>query len=187
MGKAKGLLRVGEKPILQYLLERFGWRGPTMLVSAPGRERPPGAERFDVEVVDPVEGMGPVRGVLTALENLRTEFLVVASVDMPLVGREQFLWLMERIEEKSEMWGVMVERGDGLIEPLPAVFRKTWAGRPCHEIVGGHWGEGKRSLHSFAEREGFLVVPAPAAWRNEVWTNLNEPGDWAAFERRMRG
>jgi molybdopterin-guanine dinucleotide biosynthesis protein A len=62
MGKAKALLRIGNQPILTYLLERFAWRGPTMLVSSPGREHPPGAEEFDVEVVDPVEGMGPVRG-----------------------------------------------------------------------------------------------------------------------------
>jgi molybdopterin-guanine dinucleotide biosynthesis protein A len=185
MGKAKGLLRVGDKPILQYLLERFSWRGPTMLVSAPGRERPPGAEGFDVEVMDPVEGMGPVRGVLTALENLRTEFLVVASVDMPLVGREQFLWLMERMEEKQEAWGMMMKRGE--LEPLPCVFRSARARRPCYEVVAEHLQEGKRSLHSLAAREGFEIVPSPKAWGDEVWTNLNEPGDLAAFERRMRG
>src|SRR3954471_1425448 len=89
MGKPKGLLRVGDQPILTCLLKRFSWRGPTMLVTSPGRERPPGAEDFDLEVADPIEGKGPVRGVLTALENSTTENLIVASVDMPLVGREQ--------------------------------------------------------------------------------------------------
>src|SRR3954470_6533758 len=91
MGKPKGLLKIGNQPILTYLLKRFNWRGPTMLVTSPGRERPPGTEGFDLEVVDPVEGMGPVRGVMTALENSKTDFLIVASVDMPLVGREQLL------------------------------------------------------------------------------------------------
>src|SRR5437762_2106214 len=101
MGKPKGLLQVSDQPILTYLLKRFNWRGPTMLVTSPGREKPPGAGGFDAEVIDPVEGMGPVRGLITALENSKTQILIVASVDMPLVGREQLLWLAENIQEKS--------------------------------------------------------------------------------------
>ena len=40
-----------------------------MLVTAPGFERPPGFERFGREVVDPIAGIGPLRGVLTAIEH----------------------------------------------------------------------------------------------------------------------
>ncbi|MDB5911273.1 MAG: hypothetical protein JWP34_5390, partial [Massilia sp.] len=66
MGKAKGLLRVGPEPgqpILGYLLNRLAWRGPTMLVTAPGRDHPPGWEQFDRELIDPEAGGGPLRGV----------------------------------------------------------------------------------------------------------------------------
>src|SRR5256885_3123333 len=128
MGKAKSLLRIGEQPILSYLIERFAWRGPTMLVTSPGRQKPPGSEEFDVEVVDPVEGMGPVRGLITAMENLKTEILVVASVDMPGMGREQLLWLMQNLEERPETCGLMLKREE--IEPFPSIFRKTRAGCP---------------------------------------------------------
>src|SRR4051812_33054535 len=123
MGKPKSLLRIGNQPILTYLLERFAWRGPTMLVTSPGREKPPGADGFDVEVVDPVEGMGPVRGVLTALENLTTEIVIVASVDMPLVGKEHLLWLMEQMQKRAKACGLMIERE--AIEPFPSIFRRT--------------------------------------------------------------
>src|SRR6195952_3674281 len=83
MGEPKAALRVGGKPILQYLIERFAWPGPTLLVTAPGRERPPGWERFDREVPDPVAGAGPLRGVMTALEAIKTPFVAVVTVDMP--------------------------------------------------------------------------------------------------------
>src|SRR2546421_4822578 len=170
MGKPKSLLRIGNQPILAYLLERFAWRGPTMLVSSPGRERPPGAEEFDVEVVDPVEGMGPVRGVLTALENLNTEILIIASVDMPLIAQEQLLWLMQKMEEKPQACGLMIERE--AIEPFPSIFRKTESS----------WKD-KHSMRSLANIEGFAVIPAPRDWPDEVWTNLNDPADLAAFEK----
>ena len=47
MGQPKAELRIGARPILSYLLDRFLWAGPTILVTAPGRKRPPGATGFD--------------------------------------------------------------------------------------------------------------------------------------------
>ena len=168
MGKPKGLLKIGDQPILTYLLARFSWRGPTMLVTSPGRERPPGAEDFHLEVVDPVEGMGPVRGVLTALEYSTTEILIMASVDMPLVEKEQLLWLVEKIGDRS---GLMIQLNDEL-EPFPSIINKERAGRPSYD-----------SMKALAKIPNFAVIDAPKHWPAEVWTNLNDPADLAAFER----
>ena len=71
MGQPKGLLTLKGQPILDYLLDALAWPGPTLLVTAPGREHPPGWERFDNEAADPESGGGPLRGVLTALESMR--------------------------------------------------------------------------------------------------------------------
>ena len=71
MGFAKGELNIDGRPILSHLLERFAWPGWTLLVTAPGREHPSGWEGFTREVSDPEAGQGPLRGVLTALEQAR--------------------------------------------------------------------------------------------------------------------
>ena len=169
MGKPKALLKIGDQPILSYLIERFEWEGPTMLVTSPGREKPPGAEGFDVEVIDPVEGMGPVQGVLTALENAQTKTVLMASVDMPLVGREHLLWLVDQLGDSC---GLMIKR-ENQIEPFPSIFRKV-----RHEMVP--------SMRSFASIEGFAVLSAPTAWPDDIWTNLNEPGDLAALQNSIK-
>ena len=166
MGKPKALLRVGDEPILTYLFNRFAWRGPTMLVTSPGREGPPGAEQFDREVVDPVEGMGPVRGVITALEHSQTKQLIVASVDMPLIAREQLLWLVENVKDKA---GVMV-RHESEVEPFPSILNKERAGRPLYD-----------SMRALTKILDFAVIDAPASWPADVWTNLNEPADLGVF------
>jgi molybdopterin-guanine dinucleotide biosynthesis protein A len=172
MGKAKGLLRVEDQPILSYLLKRFAWCGPTMLVTSPQREKPPGANGFDAEVVDPAEGMGPVRGVVTALENVKTELAIVASVDMPLIGREQLLWLVERMEDSRQRTGLMMQRER--IEPFPSIFRKPGTVGAFRDLP---------SMRSFAAVDGFAVVPAPGSWPDHVWTNLNETADLANFQK----
>src|SRR5688572_6459509 len=87
MGRPKGTLEINGRPILAHLLDRIAWPGPTMLVTAPGRENPPGAQRFDFEVSDAVADDGPLRGVHTALRHVRTEMLVVIAVDMVAILR----------------------------------------------------------------------------------------------------
>src|SRR5688572_7399 len=96
MSRAKSLLHVNDRPILEHLLERFAWPGPTLLVTAPGRERPPGVGRFTREFADPIAGQGPLRGILTALENAMTSRVAFAAVDMPLVERHHLDDLVAR-------------------------------------------------------------------------------------------
>src|SRR5262245_61010177 len=96
MGQPKANLRIADKSILEYLLDRFDWKGPTLLVTAPGREHPRGCERFTAEAIDPVPEQGPLRGIHTALEHTTTAIVVITTVDMPAVGPEQFQWLIAR-------------------------------------------------------------------------------------------
>src|SRR4051812_39759183 len=94
-GGPKTRLRVDDAPILAWLLDQLSWPGPTILVTAPGAERPPGCERFGNEIVDPSGGASSSRSVLTALENLQTPMLVVTTVEMPGIGRPQLQWLID--------------------------------------------------------------------------------------------
>src|SRR5258708_2737406 len=95
MGQPKGSLRLNGNPILDVLLNRLQWSGPTLLVTAPGRERPVSSHRFASEVADPIAGQGPLRGVLTALENAKTDLLIAITVDMPGISRRNIDWLVE--------------------------------------------------------------------------------------------
>jgi molybdopterin-guanine dinucleotide biosynthesis protein A len=176
MGRPKAELRVGGKPILAYLLDRFCWEGPTILVTAPGRERPPGAERFGREVVDPTAGEGPLRGVITALDATQTAALVIVSCDMPMIERLQLAWLVERLAGGPATELVMTERPHGVLEPLPLSLHVS-----ARSALVKHFRDGGRSLRSLASVDGARVVPTPPDWPESVWKNLNTPADVAAF------
>src|SRR5438477_622200 len=110
MGMPKSALKISGTPILQYLIERFDWLGPSLLVSGPGNERPTGCELFDREVTDPVAGEGPLRGMLTALQNASTELVAMVSVDMPAITREMLQCLIEVVRHDSGATGAMFVR-----------------------------------------------------------------------------
>jgi molybdopterin-guanine dinucleotide biosynthesis protein A len=167
MGKPKGELVIHGKPILEYLLERFDWPGPTMLVTAPGREHPSGWTKFSREVVDPVFGKGPLRGILTALENATTQVVVVATVDMPLIEREHLEWMIDQL---GEMLGVMSSHDDQ-IEPFPSAF-STNAVDAIHQHLAKDGG-----VYQLWKLDRFRCVAAPVGWPPKIWMNLNTPGD----------
>jgi molybdopterin-guanine dinucleotide biosynthesis protein A len=181
MGRPKAELRVGGKPILSYLLDQFAWSGPTLLVTAPGRERPAGSERFDREVTDSAAGEGPLRGVLTALEAARTDILVVTSCDMPRVEGSQLSWLAQTLAAHRDATLLMLMRGDGRPEPLPFAVRAS-----CEPLVRVHLGVGERSLHSLIAVSGALSLSAPSEWPASTWMNLNTPDDVTQFLRGVR-
>jgi molybdopterin-guanine dinucleotide biosynthesis protein A len=171
MGKPKGMLTISGQPILSYLLERFQWKGPTLLVTAPGREHPPGWEAFDREVVDAVAGEGPLRGLLTALEGSESNLTLVTTVDMPEVGREQIIWLAAAID--GEARGLMVRRqSSGRIEPFPSIFRAD-----APKLIRPRLAEGLGSVQALGDRAAIPTRDAPAQWAERIWTNLNRPAD----------
>jgi molybdopterin-guanine dinucleotide biosynthesis protein A len=186
MGGAKGDLALDGRPILERLLDRLDWPGPTLLVTAPGREHPPGWRRFTKEVTDLVAGEGPLRGILTALENASTNGVVVLPVDMPNITPAPLAWLVERLRENPAAAGVMVERSQGefrRIEPLPAAFRAPAA----EGLVRARLRDRQLALHALADSSEIVVVPAPSDWADDFWTNLNTPSDLATYQQSASG
>jgi molybdopterin-guanine dinucleotide biosynthesis protein A len=182
MGAPKGLLRIAGRPILEYLLDQFAWPGPTMLVTAPGREHPPAWERFGRECVDPIAGLGPLRGVLTSLENTTTEWVAVATVDMPAIGRERIETLAAAVQagDLGAMFRRFVPGGDEMrVEPFPLLVAKGAAA-----AMRSRMRAGALSVVRLLDEPEFAVCDAPQAWGDAVWANLNRPADLASFLAR---
>jgi molybdopterin-guanine dinucleotide biosynthesis protein A len=176
MGKPKGELVIDGRSIIQYLLDRFAWDGPTLLVTAPGREHPPGWERFTREVVDPVSGQGPLRGVLTALEHATTDRVVVTTIDMPGLDGAHLRW----IAEQSRASVTMTRHGDQ-IEPFPSVYHTSSAAA----TIRAELDAGCLSVQALSRQADAHVLDAPRDWDDSVWMNLNRPEDLADFLTRL--
>lgn len=179
MGGAKSRLRIGSVAILEFLMKRFNWKGPTLLVSGIGNENPAGREWFDREVTDAVAGEGPLRGVLTALEVATTPLVAFATVDMVGVGREMVEHLVVAVSDDDNVAkGAMFFRLSprrGCVEPFPCVLR-----RDLVSVVRERIARGQRSVRRLLE-EGVKEIPPKAEWGEAVWRNLNTPGDLEGF------
>jgi molybdopterin-guanine dinucleotide biosynthesis protein A len=180
MGRPKAELCVSGVPILEYLLKRFDWPGEKVLVTAPGREHPPGHQLFDREVIDPVAGEGPLRGIVTALDGpaAGTIFLFV-TCDMPLVTRDMLTALQRRLRRDSSLMGLMMQ-SESAVEPFPLGIRSDMRDQLLERLQ-----QGERSVWKLAERPDFRCMRGPED--PEVWTNLNDPDDFRNFVLSVPG
>jgi molybdopterin-guanine dinucleotide biosynthesis protein A len=184
MGYPKSEMRLNDRPVLNVLLDRFAWPGPTLLVTAPGREHPTAHEAFAREVVDPSSGEGPLRGLLTALENSPAPWVVVTAVDMPLVRREQLEWLAAALKDRSgtAISGVMLYqavRNGRELQPFPSAFHVN-AAPLVRRLLDSH----RRALHALRDDPTIATLDAPPDWPADSWTNVNAPSDLASYERK---
>jgi molybdopterin-guanine dinucleotide biosynthesis protein A len=179
MGGPKAWLRIEDKSIMAWLHGKLQWPGPTMLVSSPSTANPPDADLFDQAVIDPVDDLGPLRGVLTALEHARTPAIVAMPIDMPFVEPEQLRWSARQLAARPACLGIMCtrdHRGHVQVEPFPSAFRAEAA-----EPIERRLAEGRRSLQGVCDLPEFCAAQAPNDWPERIWTNLNDPQQFAAF------
>lgn len=183
MGQPKGELSLQGVPLLAYLLNRLHWGGPTLLVTTPGREHPPGHELFNAEAVDEVAAQGPLRGILTAIEHARTDIILTLTVDMPVISTPQLNALVLSLAEQPEKQIVMYQRnvkGEEWVEPFPSIYRKS-----ADPVIAEQLGLGNRSVRRLTRLSTTALISAPTEWPEQTWTNLNEPSDLQAFLRTM--
>lgn len=120
------------------------------------------ADAWPLEVVvDPDhEGTHPLFGVAAALEAARTERVVVAPCDVPLLTPETVARLAE---------GPAVAWDGERVHPLVASYPRDWASRVLQAARAG------RSARSLAEGLARIRVPV------EELRNVNGPADLAAI------
>ncbi|MGH7179565.1 MAG: molybdenum cofactor guanylyltransferase [Tepidisphaeraceae bacterium] len=174
MGLPKARLQIHGVPILKRLLDQCQWHGPTLLVTSPGTQRPPAAECFDRESVDPVDDVGPLRGVLTALRNAGTKLVLVATADMPGIRRIHLDWLVAELTAEPRALALLLRRSvpERCIEPFPSIFHTDFAAAIDRRLQSG-----RDSVRSLADEPQVRVVDAPTDWDAATWLNLNYPSD----------
>jgi len=184
MGMPKAHLQIAGRPILEWTLQHFQWPGPTMLVTAPAVMDPPGAGLFHRRAVDPVDDLGPLRGIATALEDASTDTVAVVTVDMPGVSRDVLKWLLKVLADRPTLVGLMCKRRVDrreFVEPFPAVFRRS-----ALDILRGRLQSGELSVQRLCDGERIASIASSEAWPESIWANLNHPAELAAFEADMR-
>lgn len=170
MGQDKALLKRDGKTQLQHVVDLLESVSEQVFVSA-RREQQGDAERSRFErIVDRYEGVGPVAGILTALEkHPHADWLVVAC-DLPNIDAPTLRYLLQH-RSATQPFTAFRSSYDDLPEPLCAVYRSG-----SDEIVRQFVADGIVCPRKILIRSDtcLLQQPNPAAL-----DNVNTPDDLA--------
>lgn len=122
MGRDKALLERDGQSQLAFMVGLLGPRVDRVLVSTrEDQKNEPERTNYDL-VIDRYDDMGPLAGILSAMdEHPGADWLVVAC-DLPNIGSETLEHLLEN-RSAVHPFSAYVSTHDGLPEPLCAVYR----------------------------------------------------------------
>ena len=120
----KALIKLGDKPLLLHVVEKALQLAHEIIVVIGKNDEINNYRGFLPSKVaiskDPVEGKGPLVGILTGMQKMRSEYTVVLPCDSPFIKKE----VIEHLFEKAQGADAAIPRWpEGNIEPLHAVYK----------------------------------------------------------------
>ena len=177
-GSDKALIDIAGRPLALHLADVVsGAAGPVTFVGPPGRYEHLGLPRIpDIE-----PDVGPLAGIVAALEHTPARWNLILACDMPLLSTPFLDFLFTR----AEIGGpdvVMPVSPDGRDEPLCAVYARTSASTLRREIEKGT----RKITRAFAGMTVQRIPPGEYAHidaHGRVFTNVNTLAEWERFEK----
>jgi len=120
----KALIKLGGKPLLLHVIEKvLRLTHETVVVIGKNNEidnyTPILPSKITV-LKDTVKGKGPLVGILTGMQKIRSEYTIILPCDSPFIKREVLEYLFERAQGAD---AAIPRWPNGNIEPLHAVYR----------------------------------------------------------------
>ncbi|MFD2726331.1 molybdenum cofactor guanylyltransferase [Hyunsoonleella rubra] len=119
MGSDKGLLKLNEKPFVQYSIDALKPLVSEILIVSDNTD-------YDVfglkRIEDEIKDAGPVSGIYSGLEASKTDYNLVLSCDIPMISAEVLKLLVNAIESTTE---IIQAESDGKSMPLIAIYRSA--------------------------------------------------------------
>jgi molybdopterin-guanine dinucleotide biosynthesis protein A len=171
MGQDKALLRRAGQSQLAYVADLLGEITDRVYVSTRADQADEPQRARHAQIVDRYEGMGPVAGILSAMDEHPDATWLVVACDLPNVDATTLEFLIEHCSP-SQPFTAFRSSNDGLPEPLCAIYR-----RGSDAIVRQFVQEGTVCPRKMLIRSDtcLLEQPNPAAL-----DNVNTPDDLEA-------
>ena len=175
-GEDKGLVSLGNRPMLSWVLERFAPQVDEVLISA-NRNLDRYAEFGRQVVTDEMTGfLGPLAGLAAGLATSRTPWLVMVPCDSPFLPHDM---VMRFLDVAAENDSPLVCAHDG--NRLQPVFSLVHTGLLAD--LTEYLNAGERKIDRWFERHQWR--PVVFSEYNDIFFNVNSPHDLKQAEARL--
>jgi molybdenum cofactor guanylyltransferase len=175
-GADKPLLSLGDRPLIEWVLQRIRPQVDHVLISA-NRNLDRYADYGEVLRDREPHHAGPLAGIRAALAVCPTPWLLACAGDAPFLPHDLVQRLAERLRQSDPAQtpaGAAVAI-DGQLEPLPALVHRSTAA-----ALDAYLAAGRRSVHGWLAE--LALVPVDFTSSVGAFASLNTPEDFAAAQ-----
>ena len=187
LGNEKALLKIGEKPLILHTLDNLPKSTEKVIVVSRFEQKRKiesvVGNRVKV-VIDEFEAQSPLVGALTGFKNVREEYALLISCDLPFLSWKVASFLLEVCLNRTAS---IPRWPNGYIEPLHAAYHVKSAEEAAEEALR----EGKLNMRSMIEKLGMVRYISTLVIKQldpELLTffNVNTPLDLKKAERILK-
>jgi len=168
MGTDKGMIDFKGKKLIEYAIEIISSLVDDIIIIA--NENSYSSLGYKV-FKDSIKEIGPLGGIITALQNTNTEKNIILSCDMPFVNKG----LLQYLINKSEGFDITVPIHNNRTEQLLGVYSKT-----CLKTFLAQAEKNNLALHQANDLMNINKVAINERcdfWTANLFDNLNNPED----------
>ncbi len=133
LGRNKALEAIGGKSIIERVVEQLEPLTSQILIVTSGEQLDLPVACKEEILVDIYHGKGPLGGIYTGLLASRSSHSFVVACDMPFLNAH----LLRYMIELSHDFDIVIPRlGEGMVEPLHAIYSKNCLGKMKAQLDG---------------------------------------------------
>ncbi|WP_017730921.1 molybdenum cofactor guanylyltransferase [Nafulsella turpanensis] len=176
MGQDKGLLMLGKKRMVDYVIEALEPCVREVILIA----NDPAYMELGYQVLEDEEkGQGPLGGICTALKHSPSPYNFMVSCDMPFISREAVRYLMEKAGDAD----VTLPLTEGRIQPLCGIYAKS-----CLASMEAALKAGRLQLRSLMKEFDCQMLPMEESGLDfrYLFKNVNTPEEFEEAKKEIQ-
>ncbi len=168
MGQDKALLDHNGQSQLAFVVDLLGAVVDKVFVSTRSDQAADEERGRYEQIVDRFDNIGPVAGILSALEEHPNVDWLVVACDLPNIDEQTIRYLLDRRSD-TQPFTAFTSSHDGLPEPLCAVYRNG-----CRDVVQAFVDDGLICPRKILIRSDTCLLAQP---NSAALDNVNTPAD----------
>ena len=174
-GVEKPLIRIGDKPLVAYAVDRLRPQVGRIILSVGADAQ--GYEQLGCDLVpDATPDQGPLGGLVSALDSVTTDWVQTCPADAPWTAPN----LVERLTMDAEAQGAAVAHDGQQRQNLTLLLRRDAA-----DSLARFYHAGGRAIHRWLDAED--IEHTDLSEIADSFININTPGELAAFRDAVQG
>ena len=175
-GEDKGLIRLGDRPLIEYMIAALKRQARTLMINANRHHADYARYGFAVIADEEARFHGPLAGMASAITRIDTDYMATAPCDSPFIPPDLVARLLEALLREAA--DISVAHDGQRMQPVFCLLKRSLGPALNDYLSGG----GRKIDHWFARHK---LACADFSDQPGAFANINTPADIEQARARL--